>query len=67
LLLSSKDLKPFVALMAEKKFASNISIELDDLKFVWQDKKTILVSGPTEKLYRLDGLCTAFQGKCVEK
>jgi len=67
LLLNPKDLKPFVNFMAEKKFASNISLEASNLKMQWQDKKTIAVEAPVEKLFATDRLCDVLHGKCVEK
>jgi hypothetical protein len=67
LILQPKDLKPFVKAMAEKKFSSNISLEAQGLKLVWQDRKTIAVEADSEKLFRLDRLCNELEGKCLEK
>jgi len=67
LVLQPKDLKPFVNAMAEEKFFSNICLEAEGLKLVWQDRKTIVVEANSEKLFRLDRLCTGLDGKCLEK
>ena len=67
LLLQPKDLRPFVKHLSDKRFASNISLEAGGIRLVWQDRKSIVVEASVEKLYRLDRLCEALQGKCLEK
>ena len=67
LLLLDSDIKPFVKFLSEKKFVSNISLEAQDLRLVWQDNRTIAVDASSEKLYRLDRICDVLHGKCLEK
>jgi len=67
LVLQPRDIKALVALLSEKRLASQISLETNGLKLAWQDKKTISVDASAEKLYRLDRLCDVMQGKCLEK
>ena len=67
LVLSPKNLKPFVEYLSSKGFASNISLDCDGLKLIWHDKKTISVNASQEKLFRLDCLCDVLEGKCLEK
>ena len=67
LILNPKNLKAFVEYLSSKGFASNISLDCDDLKLIWRDKKTISVNASQERLFRLDRLCDVLEGKCLEK